>query len=244
MADNILSPERLTQQLGSKPVWFYGVIGGVVILGGYYVINARKNARQPNAGVNGTTSTDLNSVSTGLATSSQTADATLPVAGYSGGTIGDGTTPDNLNNTGNALGTTSLENNVSWLQKGIRAATANNRHTALGSTTALQKYLQGKPLTKDEADVVNVALNVNGYPPESAPLAVKVIQDAVGTYKQPGKITPVTPKPVATIPVAPKPAATPKPNTTNPYDPNFKMPPWVNPFKPKPYNGIPASPTN
>ena len=47
MADNILSPERLTQKLGSKPVWFYGVIGGVVILGGYYVINARKNARQP-----------------------------------------------------------------------------------------------------------------------------------------------------------------------------------------------------
>ena len=243
MPDNLLSPERLTQKLGSKPVWFYGVIGGVVLLGGYYVIQARKNARQPNAGVNGTASQDLNSVNTGLATPSQTADATLPVSGYSGGTIGDGTTPDNLNNTGNALGTTSLETNVSWLQKGIRAATANNRHTALGSTTALQKYLQGKPLTKDEADVVNVALNVNGYPPESAPLAVKVIQDAVGTYQEPSKITPVAPKPVATTPVVTTPVA-PKTTTVNPFDPNFKMPRFVSPFAPKPYNGIPASPTH
>ena len=169
MPDNLFTPDRLQAKLGKLPVWAWGVIGGTVVLGGYYLTRSRRNARNPNAAANGTAADNLASVFTGMATPGQTDNATLPVSGFSGGTISNGD---------NALGDATLETNLTWLNRGIKVAVSQG-HTPLGSTTALQKYLQGKPVTKFEADVVNQALQALGYPPEGSPLLVKVVQDTV-----------------------------------------------------------------
>lgn len=194
MADNLFTPDRLQSKLGKLPVWAWGVIGGTVVLGGFYIVKARKNARDPNAAANGTAADNLASVFTGMATPNQTDNATLPVSGYSGGTITNGD---------NALGDATLETNVTWLNRGIKVATSTGS-TALGSTTALQKYLQGKPVNKNEAEVVNKVLNALGYPPEGSPLLVKVIQDTVTPSPKKNK-DPVTKTPTPTPTPTPRP---------------------------------------
>ena len=187
MPDNLFTPDKLQAKLGKLPVWAWGIIGGTVVLGGYYFSKARKNARDPNAAANTPATDNLASVFTGMATPGQTDNATLPVDGYSGGTISTGD---------NALGDANLETNVTWLNRGIKVATSQGK-SSLSSTTALQKYLQGKPVTNEEADIVNIVLSALGYPPEGSPLLVKAIQDTVTT--KPNTTKPVvTPKPVTT----------------------------------------------
>jgi hypothetical protein len=204
MPDNLLSPDRLTEKIGKFPIWAWGLIGGTVVLGGYYFVKARKNARVSDAGVNGSVSDNLASVFTGMATSDQTDEATLPVSGYTGNTISNGD---------NALGDANLETNVTWLNRGIKVAT-NQGNTALGATLALQKYLQGKPVNKNEEAVVNKVLQALGYPPEGSPLLVKAIQDAKGTYVAPPADKGNTGvKPTAPT-VTPKPAPKPTPTVS------------------------------
>jgi len=205
MAENLFSPDKLQSKIGKLPVWAWGIIGGTVVLGGYYLVSARKRARVSDAGVNATGNENLASVFTGMASSDQTDLATLPVAGYNGKTISNGD---------NSLGDSSLENNLTWLNKGAKVAVEKGGHTAAGSVQALQKYLGGKPLNKYEVDVVNIALNANGYPPEAAPLMVKAIEDAKGTYKQPPAKTGNTGlKPTAPT-VTPTPTPTPTPTVS------------------------------
>lgn len=199
MADNLFDPDKLQSKIGKLPVWAWGIIGGTVVLGGYYLVSARKRARTSDAGVN-PSNDNLASVFTGMATSDQTDLATLPVAGYNGKTISNGD---------NALGDSSLENNLTWLNKGAKVAVEKGGHTASGSVQALQKYLGGKPLSKYEVDVVNIALNANGYPPEGAPLMVKAIEDAKGTYTAPPANKDKTGLKPTTPTVTPKPTVTP-----------------------------------
>jgi hypothetical protein len=175
MPENIFNPETLKAPLGKLPVWAWGLIGGTAVLGAYYLTKARSNARQVNAGVNGTGNDTLNSANTGMATPDLTSNAVLPVAGYNGETISNGD---------NALGNSSLETNVTWLNRGIKVA-SNNGNSALVSATALQKYLQGKPVTAAEQSVVSDVLNALGYPPEGSPLLVKAIQDSKPTPAKP-----------------------------------------------------------
>jgi len=228
MPDNLFTPDKLQAKIGKLPVWAWGIIGGTVVLGGYYFSRARKNARDPNAAANSTATDNLATVFTGMATPDQTSEATLPVSGYTGETISNGD---------NALGNASLETNLTWLQRGLRLA-SNNGHTPLLATSALQKYLQGKPVTKFEATIVNETLQALGYPPEGSPLLVKAVQDTVTPVApkkdtevapvKPKKVTSVTPK--KTTPVTPTvtPTVTPKvtPNivTVVPYSPGVTPP--------------------
>jgi hypothetical protein len=205
MAENLFSPDKLQSKIGKLPVWAWGIIGGTVVLGGYYLVSARKRARVSDAGVNATGNENLASVFTGMASSDQTDLATLPVAGYNGKTISNGD---------NALGDASLETNLTWLNKGVKVSVEKGKHTAAGSVLALQKYLGGKPLNKYEVDIVNIALNANGYPPEGAPLMVKAIEDAKGTYTKPPAATGNTGlKPTAAT-VTPTPTPTPTPTVS------------------------------
>lgn len=205
MPDNLFSPDRLKDKIGKLPIWAWGIIGGTVLLAVYYLYTARKRARNIDAGVNGAKNDILASVGLGLSTPGETELAALPL----------GTSTGTFDNT-NALGDTNLENNLSWLTRGVRIA-GNNSYSALAATTALQKYLQGKPVTKTEAGIVNLVLNNLGYPPEGAPLAVQVVQDVIGEATKPGKkpvtkpkkvTSPVVVSPVVVSPVNPAPVVT------------------------------------
>jgi len=198
--DNLLAPDRITQKLGKFPIWAWGLIGGTVILGGYYLLGARKKARVMDAGVNPAPGDQsLASVFLGMANPEDTANAALPVAGYTGGA---------LSNSQNALGNETLETNLTWLNRGIKISGSG----FLVSTTALQKYLSGKALTEAEQVIVSKVLAQIGYPPEGAPLLVKAIKDAAPTPAKKDtpavtKDTPVVTPKVTTPKVTTPPAA-------------------------------------
>lgn len=201
MPDNLLAPSRLKEKLGVLPIWAWGIIGGTIVLLGYYIVSSRKKARVANPPVNSATGDLVNTATYGLANPNQTQDALLPsgYSGYSG----------SLSDTQTTTETNTIDTNISWLNKGIAIAVQSNRHTPLGSTTALQKYLQGKPLNVYEQDVVGIVLDKLGYPPQGAPLMVKAVKNAVG---KPDKVNPaptVTPKPTVTAPKPTKPVVTP-----------------------------------
>ena len=44
--------EKQTAKLGKLPVYAWGIIGGVVVLGAYYVFHSKKNARTPDVSAN------------------------------------------------------------------------------------------------------------------------------------------------------------------------------------------------
>lgn len=202
MPDNLLSPDRLTAKIGKLPVWAWGVIGATVVLLGYYITRSRKNARVANPTAN-PSADSANPFSNlfGLATPTDTANALLP-DGTSGQSNGGGA---DVYSTGET--NTSIDTNLSWLNKGISIAVQKGNHSALGSTTALQKYLSGLPLNVGEQDVVGTVLSNLGYPPEGAPVMVKIIKDTVGKSDatNPAPIAPkVTPTPTPTPTVTPK----------------------------------------
>jgi hypothetical protein len=183
MPDNLLAPDRIQAKIGKLPIWAWGLIGGTAALGSYYLFSARKRARTPNAGVNPAPGDNtLASVFTGMASPDLTANAALPVDGYTGSNL----------STSNALGNENLETNLTWLNRGIKLSGAG----FLNATTALQKYLGGKPLTDAEQTTVSKVLAQIGYPPEGAPLLVKAVKDATPT---PAK--PITPKVTSNSPV-------------------------------------------
>jgi hypothetical protein len=195
MPDNLLAPDRIKTKIGKLPIWAWGLIGGTAALGSYYLFAARKRARTPNAGVNPAPGDNtLASVFTGMATPDQTANAALPVDGYTGSNL----------STSNALGEATLETNLTWLNRGIKLSGAG----FLNATTALQKYLGGKPLTDSEQTTVSKVLATIGYPPEGAPLLVKAIKDATPTPAK--KVTPKVTKDTPVVTPVVKPVVTPK----------------------------------
>ena len=162
--------EKQTAKLGKLPVYAWGIIGGVVLLGGYYVYHAKKAARTPNVAANPDTSSStvtgsMGTNTVGLADTSQTDSALYPVVGTPNTTITDT----------NALGDQTHETNLTWLNRAISYATRTG-HTAGGSRIALEKYLAGQPLNVDEQDVISKVLSNLGNAPEGAPAIVKMAQ--------------------------------------------------------------------
>ena len=225
--DNLL--EKQTSKLGKLPVYAWGIIGGVVLLGGYYVFHAKKAARTPNVAANPDTSSStvtgsMGTNNVGLADTSQTDSALYPTIGTPNTTITDT----------NSLGNVSHETNLSWLNRAISYATRTG-HTAGGSQIALEKYLAGQPLNVDEQDVISKVLSSLGNAPEGAPAIVKMAQ----TVK------------AAATPKTTVPAATPTPKTPTAAKPKKITPlPLTGPYTPEQYaaagitdptySGIPA----
>jgi hypothetical protein len=196
--------ETQTAKLGKLPVYAWGIIGGVVVLGAYYVFHSKKNARTPNVSANpdlssSTVTGSMGTNNVGLADTSQTDANLYPVVGTPNTTITDG---------GNALGNQTHETNLSWLNRGINYASTTG-NTTLGTTTALQKYLAGQPLNTDEQGVVAKVINHLGTAPEGAPQIVKMAKTVQAA------VTPTATVPAATT--TPKPKAKVEVPLTGPY---------------------------
>jgi hypothetical protein len=182
--------KAVQKPLAGKPVWVWGVVGGVAVLGFYYW-NASHKAAQAAAS---TTTT------TGGAPANAAVD-TFPVTSNGGYTNVDYSGSGVVANAGNTLGNTTLETNKTWIAKG-ELITGGGRAAHI----ALSHFIEGKPLTPAQAAYVVTTRSVLGNPPESPNLAISVISNAVPVAKTTNSVAKVNPAKKAPI-VAAAPAA-------------------------------------
>lgn len=198
--DNPLALDKIKADLGGKPIWVWGLLGGVAVLAGYYVFKSNKNAKV------------AGSIATGLGSVTDTIGSAFP-------TISQPEVPGVQANTGNTLGNENIETVESWKARGVIIGTRNG-HTAINSNNALTKYLDGKPLTQKEANVVNEVILAIGTPPGGQNRVVQIIKDSEpktntsvnDTGNKPKKSNPIIWKPK---PVVPQPATPGKPVPPN-----------------------------
>lgn len=193
----------LTKKLGPLPVWGWGVIAGVVILVGYYYYSNNKKAA--NAG------------EADVVISSD--DLFKSIAGGSGGVGGSGgaTSTEPVN----------YETNTSWRQKGV-ALLIGSGVSPLKAQAALDNYIQGNPLTSEQAGYVNTVITALGLPPDGTFGIPSVLGAPAATPAPTPTVTPPAPTVAPPAPTgatgatsaragtpAPTPAApTPSPTTT------------------------------
>jgi len=161
MADT-LNLGNLKEDLGGKPVWFWGLLGGVFVLALYYVFKSKKAAT-----IAGTMANGQGSVTDTLNAAYPTVDSSLA-----------GGVQSNPGVT-NSLGDTTLETKESWTG---RAVVIGQRIGSSGIfiTNALNKYFAGKPITKTEAAQINKIIAEIGLPPGGQNKAVTIIKTAAG----------------------------------------------------------------
>lgn len=195
--DNPLDPKALKADLGGKPVWFWGLIGGVFVLALYYVFKSKKAA------------TIAGSMATGQGSVTDTLNNAFPTVDLS--------TPGGVSTTtNNALGDASLETKESWTGRAVVIG-AREGHSSIFMTNAINKYFTGIPLTQAEAGAINSVIAQIGLPPGGQALIVKLIKPvvtpektntSVNDTKKKNPVAPVTPAKPKVTPVKPK--ATPK----------------------------------
>lgn len=180
-------PQALKADLGGKPVWLWGIVGGVVLLGGYYWYSSNKKANAAGQ-LTQITGSPIDQTSSLYPTVATTPTDTVTA------------------NTGSVLGSDTMETNLTWVSRGVKllASAGVNGVTA---SNALTKYLNGQPITSLESNYVSKVLTNIGYPPDGSLAAVKVIKDAkpvaATTPKDTAKAVTVT-KPTVTKPVTKK----------------------------------------
>ena len=185
----------LKADLGGKPTWVWGIVGGVVVLGGYYWYSSNKKAKTAGQ-LTQVVGSPLDQTSNLYPTISGSTDTITP-------------------NTGSTLGNQTLETNNTWIARGITIL-SNKGVNGVEANNALANYLSGVPITSKQSGYVSTVLSGIGYPPEGNVGAVKVIKDAVTptakttTKNTPKAVSTVTPKAkTAPVPATPK-ATTPK----------------------------------
>lgn len=157
--------KAVSKPLAGKPIWLWGLLGGVGVLG-YYYWSASHKAAQAAA-----------NTGTGSSAPANTAIDAYPMVTNGSFTYGaptDYTGGSVIADAGNALGNKTLETNLSWIAKGVTITGGGN-----AAKTALTHYLEGKPLTPKEADFVRTTRAVLGAAPESPNLAISVLANSV-----------------------------------------------------------------
>jgi hypothetical protein len=182
--------KAVQKPLAGKPIWLWGIFGGVAVLGFYYW-NASHKAAQAAAST---------ATSTGGAPANAAVD-TYPVTSNGGYTNVDYTGNGVVANAGNTLGNTTLETNKTWIAKG-EIITGGGKAAHI----ALSHFIEGKPLTPQQAAYVVTTKAVLGNPPQSPNLAIAIISNAVPVAKTTNSVAKVNPAKKAPI-VAAAPAA-------------------------------------
>ena len=163
--------QALKADLGGKPIWLWGILGGVVVLGGYYWYSSNTKAKAAGQ------LTQV--VGSPLDQSAQTY-PTVSTDTSAGSTM--------TANAGNALGDQTLETNVTWVARGT-AILINSGVNGVAASNALTKYVNGSPVTTTESNYITKVLSGIGYPPDGSLAAVKVIKDATPVAKTAPKDT-------------------------------------------------------
>ena len=181
---NPLDVDNLKAELGGKPVWFWGLLGGVFVLALYYVFKSKKAA------------TVAGSMATGQGTVADTLNAAYPTVdpNLAGGVY---SAPDQTN----ALGGTTLETKESWVGRAVVIGARYN-HSGLYVTNVLNKYFAGTPLTEKEAATVNQIIGAIGLPPGGQNKVVQIIKTVATPDKTNKTVNNTTPKTV--VPTKPK----------------------------------------
>jgi hypothetical protein len=182
--------KAVNKPLAGKPVWVWGVVGGVAVLGYYYWNSSHKAALAAAATATSTGGAPNNAAVDAYPTTSNGSFTYGAPADYSGSNV--------VADAGNALGNTNLETNISWVAKGVLITGGGT-----AAKDALNAYLAGKPITPQQAIYVTTTKTLLGNPPQSPSLAIQLISNAVPVAKttnSPAKVNAVTKKPIVSKP--------------------------------------------
>lgn len=197
--------KAIEKPLAGKPVWVWGIVGGVAVLGYFYWNSSHKAAQAAAA----TTTTN------GGAPANIAVDAypTTSNGSFTYGAPNDYSGSNVVADAGNSLGSSTIETNQSWVARGVLITGGS-----AAAKKALDAYLAGLPITPQQAAYVREVKTVLGAPPQSPKLAIQVIANAVPTAKttnSPAKVNQAAKAPIISWP---KPKAKPKakaPKTTS-----------------------------
>ena len=151
--------------LAGKPIWVWGLVGGVAVLGYYYWSASHKAAQAAASTTTGSAAPADANVDAYPVTSNGSFTYGAPTD-YSGGSV--------VADAGNTMGNKTLETNISWVAKGVSITGGGSK-----AKTALNNYLQGKPLTPEQAAYVRATRAALGAAPESPNLAISVLANAI-----------------------------------------------------------------
>ena len=187
--------KAVNKPLAGKPVWVWGVVGGVAVLGVYYWNSSHRAA----VAAAGTATTQ------GGAPDNATIDAypTTSNGSFTYGAPVDYSGSSVVADAGNTLGSSNLDTNASWVAKGVLI-------TGGGTVAkdALNAFLAGKPLTPQQAAYVTTTKTLLGNAPQSPSLAIQLISNAVPVAKKTNTVAKVNT--AAKTVIVPKPKAKPK----------------------------------
>ena len=184
--------KAVQKPLAGKPVWVWGLVGGIGVLGYFYWNSSHKAAlaaaatTTTNGGAPANTATD---------TYPQTTNGS-----FTYGSPTDYTGSNVVADAGNTLGKTTLETNATWVNRGVIITGGGSK-----AKTALNAYLAGQPLTPTQAAYVREVKTVLGAAPETPSLAIQVIANAVPTPKTTNSSAKVNAAPKAPLIKLPKP---------------------------------------
>ena len=162
--------DTLKSKAGPLPVWAWGVIIGVIIVGATYYFRSR-------TAVAGATADDATSV------------AYPDVEGGTGLSSGGAV----VNADGSSDDDGGFFSNSAWLAAGVAWAVGQAMNP-LTVQRALQKYLDGDDLTQAESDIVSAVVKKFGLPPTGTIGVSDVVTDQKVVLQDPKKDTdPITP---------------------------------------------------
>lgn len=188
----------LSARLGPLPTWAWGVIGAGAIIGGRSVRARLAAAPAPVSDAGG-----------------EPPDATAPETGSSptGGRPSLFATPANpyTAEVGDQAGDTTPApagaSNAAWKRSGEQWALDNLQWSGIVITSALQRYLDGSPLSYSDASIVNSVIRAIGPAPEGAPEVILQPGADAGNAPTPPNTSP-TPAPVVKTVTVPDPPIT------------------------------------
>lgn len=138
--------DRLTDKIGGVPVWVWGVIIGGLVVVWTWVSRRGSSGAAPASGaanISSEEATALNGALQGLSSGSNPLTSGVPSAAEPGET----------------------RSNDWWLNQSLVHVLSLGA-SPLTAQRALQKYLQGQPLTEAEAKIINQAVTKYGLPPQ------------------------------------------------------------------------------
>ena len=171
--------DTLKQKAGPLPVWAWGAIIGVLIVGATYYFRSRTAGAAATADPGSLVAYPDVEGGTGLSAGSTVTNA-------------DGSTDDDDG---------GFYSNSSWLAAAV-AWCVGQAMNPLTVQRALQKYLDGADLTEAESNIVNIVVKRFGLPPTGTTGVSDVVTDQKIVMQDPKKDT----DPVVQTPVIPPPA--------------------------------------
>lgn len=165
--------DRLGDKLGPLPVWAWGGIAGAAIIGGQALYRRARPAAVPasdtTATAAGSTPATAPASTTGAGAGSGLA-SFLAAGTYTPADSGPYTAPTSTTPA-------TFTDNDEWLRSALTLVSARNGSLSmLQIDDALQKYLDGAPVTEQQQSIIELALRAAGPPPYSVP-PVNVIRN-------------------------------------------------------------------